>query len=69
MLLVTTASASLDGWTKNDLIYVWKGAGALQFAGNLSLPGGFKMANSTNKYCDVKTATGNNIRQEEGGEG
>merc|ERR1719233_628042 len=46
------------GWTKNDLIYVWKGAGALQFAGNLSLPGGFKMANSTNKYCDVKTATG-----------
>ena len=68
-LLVTTASASLDGWTKNDLIYVWKGAGALQFAGNLSLPGGFKMANSTNKYCDVKTATGNNIRQEERGGG
>ena len=38
-----------DGWTKNDLIYIWKGEGALQFAANLSLPGGFKMANHTNK--------------------
>ena len=47
-----------DGWTKNDLIYIWKGEGALQFASNLSLPGGFKMANHTNKYCDVITATG-----------
>ena len=47
-----------DGWTKNDLIYIWKGEGALQFANNLSLPGGFKMANHTNKYCDVATATG-----------
>merc|ERR1719270_889222 len=46
------------GWTKNDLIYIWKGEGALQFAANLSLPGGFKMANHTNKYCDVITATG-----------
>ena len=47
-----------DGWTKNDLIYIWKDKGALQFAANLSLPGGFKMANNTNKYCDVATATG-----------
>ena len=38
-----------DGWTKNDLIYIWKGEGALQFAANLSLPGGFTMANHTNK--------------------
>ena len=22
-----------DGWTKNDLIYIWKDKGALQFAG------------------------------------
>ena len=28
-----------DGWTKNDLIYVWKQEGALQIANNLSLPG------------------------------
>jgi len=46
------------GWAKNDLEYMWKGADALQFAGNLSLPGGFKMANSSSKYCDVVTATG-----------
>ena len=26
--------------------------------GNISLPGGFKMANSSNDYCDVATATG-----------
>ena len=30
---------SPDGWTKNDLIYVWKQEGALQIANNLSLPG------------------------------
>ena len=72
-----TQSVNVDGWTKNDLIYIWKDKGALQFAGkllplqitlqpggkticsgNLSLPGGFKMANSSNKYCDVATATG-----------
>ena len=28
--------------------------------GNISLPGGFKMANSSNDYCDVATATGKN---------
>ena len=82
MLLQITQSVNVDGWTKNDLIYIWKDKGALQFAGklllqmlhqpaavkiglkcsipsgNLSLPGGFKMANSSNKYCDVATATG-----------
>jgi len=46
------------GWTADDLVYIWKGEGALQFAANLSLPGGFKMANSSNKRCDVSTATG-----------
>ena len=29
--------------------------------GNISLPGGFKMANSSNDYCDVATATGKNF--------
>ena len=48
----------VDGWTADDLVYIWKGEGALQFAANLSLPGGFKMANSSNKRCDVSTATG-----------
>ena len=47
-----------DGWTKTDLIYVWKAEGALQFADNLSLPGGFLLANTGNQYCDVVTSTG-----------
>ena len=47
-----------DGWTKTDLIYVWKSEGALQFADNLSLPGGFLLANTGNQYCDVITSTG-----------
>ena len=33
----------LDGWTKTDLIYVWKDKGAVQFPSNFSLPGGFKV--------------------------
>ena len=48
----------LDGWTKNDLIYIWKHEGALQFANNLSLPGGFILSNTGNSYCDVTTSTG-----------
>ena len=35
-------------------------------SGNLSLPGGFKMANSSNKYCDVATATGSLNSQSSG---
>ena len=51
-------SSLADGWTKTDLIYIWKSEGALQFAANLSLPGGFLLANTGNKYCDVVTSTG-----------
>ena len=47
-----------DGWTKTDLIYIWKSEGALQFAANLSLPGGFLLASTGNQYCDVTTSTG-----------
>jgi len=46
------------GWTKNDLIYVWKDQEALQFANNISLPGGFKMGPTGQDYCDVRTSTG-----------
>ena len=37
MLLQMTESVNVDGWTKNDLIYIWKDKGALQFAGNILL--------------------------------
>jgi Neurotransmitter-gated ion-channel ligand binding domain len=46
------------GWTKDDLIYSWKDAGAVQFPENFSLPGGFKLADTGMEYCDVQTATG-----------
>ena len=58
LLMNYVQSCSLDGWTKNDLIYTWKQEGALQFAPNLSLPGGFILADTGNQYCDVKTSTG-----------
>ena len=47
-----------DGWTKSDLVYVWKNDGPVQIPGNLSLPGGFKLGGYGNQYCDVVTATG-----------
>ena len=37
MFLQITQSVNVDGWTKNDLIYIWKDKGALQFAGKLLL--------------------------------
>ena len=47
-----------DGWTKNNLVYVWKEGNPVQLAGNLSLPGGFKLGAFGSQYCDVITATG-----------
>jgi len=47
------------GWTKNDLVYVWKTSGnPVQLAPNLTLPGGFKLGAYGSEYCDVITATG-----------
>ena len=51
-----------DGWTTNDLIYEWKSTKPVQFAGNISLPGGFKMDGYDNENCDVKTATGKALK-------
>ena len=49
-----------DGWTTNDLVYMWKTGGSpVQLTANLSLPGGFKLDNHTSLKCDVVTATGN----------
>ena len=47
-----------DGWTKNDLVYVWKEGNPVQLAKNLTLPGGFKLGAFGSTYCDVITATG-----------
>ena len=37
---------------------MWKDENPVQLAGNLSLPGGFKLGAYGSKYCDVITATG-----------
>ena len=47
-----------DGWTKDDLVYVWRDDEPVQLAGNLSLPGGFQLGAYGSEYCDVVTATG-----------
>jgi len=46
------------GWAKSDVEYVWKDGNPVQLAGNLSLPGGFKLGAFGSEYCDVVTATG-----------
>ena len=48
----------LDGWAKDDLVYVWKDASPVQLANNLSLPGGFQLGAFGSEYCDVVTTTG-----------
>ena len=48
----------VDGWAKSDVEYVWKDGNPVQLAGNLSLPGGFKLGAFGSEYCDVVTATG-----------
>ena len=39
-----------DGWAKSDVEYVWK-ENPVQLAGNLSLPGGFKLGAFGSEYC------------------
>ena len=50
-----------DGWAKSDLVYVWQDGNPVQLAGNLSLPGGFQLGAFGSEYCDVVTATGEDI--------
>ncbi len=54
------------GWTMNDLIYRWKENNPVQMVANLSLPGGFQLDGFGNLNCDVKTATGKLVEDEEG---
>ena len=46
-----------DGWAKSDVEYIWK-ENPVQLAGNLSLPGGFKLGAFGSENCDVVTSTG-----------
>ena len=48
---------NVDGWAKSDVEYIWK-ENPVQLAGNLSLPGGFKLGAFGSENCDVVTSTG-----------
>ena len=47
-----------DGFTKDDVIYVWKVPQPVQFANNLFMPGGFVLYGTKDGSCDIETATG-----------
>ena len=49
-----------DGFTTQDVVYVWKVPDPVQFVSNLFLPGGFELHSYLDGNCNVKTATGRN---------
>lgn len=46
-----------DGYTTDDILYLWKSQEPVQIAKNLSLPR-FNIENHSASYCTVKTNTG-----------
>lgn len=46
-----------DGWTTNDLIFVWKDGDPVQVVKNLHLPR-FTLETYRTDYCNSKTNTG-----------
>ena len=46
-----------DGYTTDDILYLWKSQEPVQIAKNLSLPR-FNIENLSASYCTVKTNTG-----------
>ena len=46
-----------DGYTTDDILYLWKSQEPVQIAKNLSLPR-FSIENYKSSYCNVKTNTG-----------
>ena len=46
-----------DGYTTDDISYIWKSVDPVQIAQNLSLPR-FSIENYDSSYCTVKTNTG-----------
>lgn len=47
-----------DGWTTNDLIFMWKEGDPVQVVKNLHLPR-FTLETYRTDYCNSKTNTGN----------
>lgn len=53
----TYSSNIADGYTTDDILYLWKDTDPVQIAQNLSLPR-FSIENYDSSYCNVKTNTG-----------
>ena len=48
----------IDGWTTDDLQYLWKRKDPVQIVENLHLPR-FTLEKYISDYCNIKTNTGN----------
>ena len=55
--ILLTSSHIADGYTTDDILYLWKPTDPVQIAQNLSLPR-FSIENYASSYCNVKTNTG-----------
>ena len=51
---------SVDGYTTDDITYLWKQTDPVQIAKGLNLPR-FSIEKYSNSYCNVKTNTGNSL--------
>lgn len=49
-----------DGWTTNDLVFLWKEGDPVQVVKNLHLPR-FTLEKFLTDYCNSKTNTGSNL--------
>ena len=47
----------LDGWTTDDLLYLWKDEDPVQIVPDLHLPR-FTLEKYISAYCNIKTNTG-----------
>ena len=57
LCILLTSSHIADGYTTDDILYLWKDTDPVQIAQNLSLPR-FSIENYASSYCNVKTNTG-----------
>lgn len=58
MVLISTRGPTvLDGWTTDDLVFLWKEGDPVQVVKNLHLPR-FTLEKFLTDYCNSKTNTG-----------
>ena len=57
--IIHTSNSFLDGWTTDDLQYLWKTVDPVQIVPDLHLPR-FTLEKYISDYCNIKTNTGKN---------